>query len=156
MAGYRNGAELWRWLPATVSFRGAFVSSENGLHSVGTLQGVACFSPHRVFRWRFGRVEVDQPIPAPRTSYRTAPCACAAEIVGTPPRSRRGSPHADRWILGIILFPPNPIGSGRAGVDGRSMRHSNAYGAAAACRNWRREREIFAALTAGQSTASSL
>jgi len=84
------------------------------------------------------------------------PCACAAETVGTPPRSRCGSPHADRWILGIILFPPNPIGSGRAGVDGRNMRHSNAYGAAAACRNWRREREIFAALTAGQSTASSL
>lgn len=87
---------------------------------------IAALSPHRVFRCRFGRVEVYQPIPAPGGRSPDGPHTHLL-----PKLLAHGLTHAANlpipagWVPCMTLFPANPLRDGageRREFDAASFR----------------------------------
>jgi len=84
------------------------------LESGNPLMGeILRFAPHRVFRCRFGRVEVYQPIPGPTGKSPDGPHTHVL-----PRLLARGRTHAATipipkgWVPCMTVFPPNPARDG--------------------------------------------
>jgi hypothetical protein len=78
---------------------------------------IARLSPHRVFRCRFGRVEVYQPIPDPGTRTPPGPHTHVLPRFLALRRTHAATlPIPPGWVPCMTLFPPNPISDGYGGV----------------------------------------
>lgn len=81
------------------------------------LREVARLSPHRVFRCRFGRIEVYQPIPGPKDKTPPGPHTHVLPRLLALRRIHAATlPLPLGWVPCMTLFPPNPISNGHGGV----------------------------------------
>jgi hypothetical protein len=82
------------------------------------LRDIAAMSPNRVFRCRFGRIEVYQPIPGPKDKTPPGPHTHVLPKLLALGRTHAATlPIPDGWVPCMTLFPPNPIGDGHGGVS---------------------------------------
>ena len=71
---------------------------------------LAARSPHRVFRCRFGRIEVYQPIPAPGGRSPDGPHTHLLPKLLAHGRTHAANlPLPEGWIPCMTMFPPNPM-----------------------------------------------
>jgi hypothetical protein len=144
--------ELVGWLRAGL---GRSLLSPEGL---SLLREIARFNPHRVFRCRFGRIEVYQPIPSPEQKTPLGPHTHVLPRLLALRRTHTATlPIPAGWVPCMTLFPPNPISNGHGGVGPFDRAQYEAFQSL-----WKRygiqelvalKEEIFAALPAGQSAS---
>jgi hypothetical protein len=81
------------------------------------LREIAGLNPHRVFRCRFGRIEIYQPIPGPKDKTPAGPHTHVLPRLLALGRSHAATvPIPDGWVPCMTLFPPNPISNGHGGT----------------------------------------
>jgi hypothetical protein len=87
---------------------------------------IAALSPHRVFRCRFGRVEVYQPIPAPGGQSPDGPHThLLPKLLAHGLTHPANLPIPAGWVPCMTLFPANPLRDGageRRDFDGAAFR----------------------------------
>jgi hypothetical protein len=121
------------------------------------LREIARLSPHRVFRCRFGRVEVYQPVPDPGTRTPPGPHTHVLPRFLALRRTHATTlPIPAGWVPCMTMFPPNPISDGHGGVRPFDNARYEAFQFL-----WNRygipdlvalKEDIFAALAEGKST----
>jgi hypothetical protein len=104
--------------PASIEFLqngvGRSLLSPEGLP---LLRAIASLSPHRVFRCRFGRIEVYQRIPNPGDKRPAGPHTRVLPKLLALRRTHAATlPIPDDRVPCMTLFPPNPISDGHGGV----------------------------------------
>jgi hypothetical protein len=117
------------------------------------LREIARLSPHRVFRCRFGRIEVYQPIPGPKDKTPPGPHTHLLPRLLALHRSHAATlPIPAGLVPCMTLFPPNPISNGHGVIRPFDSAQYHEFQ-----RLWRRygiaelvalKAEVFAALSA--------
>ena len=104
--------------PQTVALlRGGLGRSVLSPDGLSLLREIADFSPHRVFRCRFGRIEVYQPIPSPKDKTPSGPHTHVLPRLLALRRTHAATlPIPQGWVPCMTLFPPNPISNGHGGI----------------------------------------
>jgi hypothetical protein len=96
------------------SGRGRSLLSPDGL---SLLREVARLSPHRVFRCRFGRIEVYQRVPGPKDRTPAGPHTHVLPRLLALRRTHAATlPVPPGYVPCMTLFPPSPIAGGHDGV----------------------------------------
>jgi hypothetical protein len=145
--------------PETIGLlRGGLGRSLLSPEGFSLLREIARLSPHRVFRCRFGRVEVYQPIPSPKDQSPPGPHTHVLPRLLALRRSHAATlPIPAGCVPCMMMYPPNPISDGHGGVRSFDNEVYEVFQ-----RLWKRygvqelvalKEQIFAVLSAGQFTS---
>ena len=122
------------------------------------LREIARLNPHRVFRCRFSRIEVYQPIPGPKDKTPSGPHTHVLPRLLALRRTHAATlPIPDGWVPCMTLFPPNPISDDHGDVRSFDRTRYEAFEDL-----WRRygipelvalKNDIFAAVSDGRPSS---